>query len=259
MNPDPITAYWWQSNNFGDNLTPWMINRIAGRRPMWVDHVHDLPYQLWAGSILNWANKRALVWGAGLGSISDPVNPEVQIRAVRGPLSAMRAKMCGAKVPDVMGDPALCLPRLIPKPEKGDGLIAVVPHYIEQWKAFEIYSRNANFKLVDVTAPVDEVVREIASARLVLSSSLHGLIVAHAYGVPAAWVKYSNGLCGDGTKFVDHLALMGQIKVGDWATPFDLREDFATAHSVPFWEANCQRAYHFDDARLQAACPIPWR
>jgi len=51
-----------------------------------------------------------------------------------------------------------------------------------------------------------EVARQIASCRKIVSSSLHGIIAAHAYGIPAAWVEFSNQLAGDGIKFADHFA-----------------------------------------------------
>jgi hypothetical protein len=42
-----------------------------------------------------------------------------------------------------------------------------------------------------------------------VSSSLHGIILAHAYGIPVAWTEFSTGLKGDGVKFLDHYASVG--------------------------------------------------
>jgi hypothetical protein len=45
-----------------------------------------------------------------------------------------------------------------------------------------------------------------------LSSSLHGLIVAHAYGIPAVWCDFADrphAIAGDGTKFHDYFASIG--------------------------------------------------
>jgi len=33
---------------------------------------------------------------------------------------------------------------------------------------------------------------------------LHGIIVAHAYGIPAVWQRFSNKLFGDDIKFQDY-------------------------------------------------------
>jgi len=54
-----------------------------------------------------------------------------------------------------------------------------------------------------------EVARQIASCTKIVSSSLHGIIAAHAYGIPAAWVQFSDKLSGDGIKFADHFASVG--------------------------------------------------
>jgi len=55
--------------------------------------------------------------------------------------------------------------------------------------------------------------REISSCETIMSTSLHGIIGAHAYGIPAAHVTTSNtcNLWGDGTKFLDYYASVGLI------------------------------------------------
>ena len=107
-----IAAYWYVSGNFGDALTPWMIERISGRQACYVPAKHPESHYIVVGSILAEAHATSIVWGAGIGSLSEGVHPYASLRAVRGPLSRLRALQSGAVCPSIYGDPALLLPRL---------------------------------------------------------------------------------------------------------------------------------------------------
>lgn len=60
---------------------------------------------------------------------------------------------------------------------------------------------------------------ELCSCDCVISSSLHGLIIAEAYGIPTLWVKFSDEINGDDFKFYDYYASIGLS-----VPPLDLRE-----------------------------------
>ncbi|HFZ2104221.1 TPA: hypothetical protein ACIJ01_005551, partial [Klebsiella pneumoniae] len=78
---------------------------------------------------------------------------------------------------------------------------------------------NKNIKVIDLkTKDIEFVVDEIISCEYILSTSLHGVIVAQAYDIPTLWIKH-NDINTDGIKFYDYFDSVG-IK------PYDGFEDY---------------------------------
>src|SRR5690606_17293123 len=70
----------------------------------------------------------------------------------------------------------------------------------------ETYNNDPEILVIDLmTMDVEEVTRQILSCERTISSSLHGVIVSHAYGIPSVWVEFSNKIFGDGIKYRDYL------------------------------------------------------
>lgn len=211
-------AVWMLSPNFGDALTPWLIKKLTGTAPIYTKAGANYNHHIVSGSMLNHANEHSTVWGAGIANWSDGVNPKAKLRAVRGPLSRMRAITCGAECPEVLGDPALILPKLYSSKSKVEHELGMIPHYVDQWRVNEWY--RDKFHIINITDPIETVIDEVAKCKKIISSSLHGLIVAHAYGIPAVWAKFGDSIEGDDTKYRDYF-----LSVGIDPYPFyDLRQ-----------------------------------
>jgi pyruvyltransferase len=101
------------------------------------------------------------------------------------------------------GDPATLLPLLIHNDIAPQHEIGIVPHW-SQFPDFERAIRDPAVKVIDVCDRFDHVARDILSCRLVLSTSLHAVILAESYGIPALLVFYRGHGRGDETKFVDY-------------------------------------------------------
>jgi len=208
-----VHAFWCRApstGNFGDALGPWIIERLTGRAPRFAAPDAPVDKLLCAGSIIEYARERCTVWGSGILSRDDRIDPRADLRAVRGPLTRSRALECGADCPAVYGDPALLLPPIYqPAPAVRSG-IGIVPHWSERHRLEGRIPVTRELRLIDVRAPVTHVIDAIASCEAIIASSLHGVIVAHAYGVPALHVAFGPLPNGDGSKFTDYLLSVEQ-------------------------------------------------
>ena len=248
-----INATWCISLNVGDAITPFLVEKITGQLPIYAAPQPE-KVLLGAGSILNLAQAKNVVWGAGLAAFTDQVCAEADIRSVRGPLSRARAISCGASCPESYGDPALLLAGYIdPSPTVG-GRIGVIPHYADQQRADWWYRQAEDapdVTIINVFQDVESFVADVTACHFVFSSSLHGLIVADAYGIPNVWVKMSDSVGGDGMKFMDHLLSVGRPVV----EPIDLREN----HDLRLGDLEQCRSWYrttIDTAAIWDACPF---
>ncbi|MCP4282907.1 MAG: polysaccharide pyruvyl transferase family protein, partial [Gammaproteobacteria bacterium] len=184
-----------------------MAERLSGQR---VIHQKDMlslfrhPVHYWIGSHLAMAcaDLNAVVWGAGFISADVPITgrPAV-LHAVRGWNSAQR-----------LGDAALLLPRLYtPAPSPRRYPLGIIPHFREWGEPFFEAARGwDDVQMIDINGGIDEVVDQIASCDCILSSSLHGIICADSYGIPALWIRFSDKPVGDGFKFRDYFSSVGR-------------------------------------------------
>jgi hypothetical protein len=177
----------------GDILTPFILSEL-GYEANWV-HPNTSNKLIAIGSTAKFVRSGDIVWGTGIMWGKDPINQDATYLAVRGPITGQKVNC------NTFGDAGLLCSRLFPFNEDKNTDIGVIPHYVDYkidiGQLYKINIINEN--------PI-EVAHQIASCKRIISSSLHGIIVAHSYGIPAAWWKPSNKLDGDGSKFEDYAA-----------------------------------------------------
>jgi hypothetical protein len=207
-----VRAFWCRTPsrpNFGDALTPWIIRRVSGSHPRFTWPADPREKHLVTGSIVSLAGAACTVWGSGIMDRGDRVSTLATLVAVRGPLTWRRAVECGCRSPQVIGDPALLLPRLHTPPAVERRGVGVLPHFADAAHVHATWRSDPDLRLLDVQEPVEEVIAALTSCDVVASSSLHGLIASHAYGIPTAWITFGALPSGDGSKFRDYLLSAG--------------------------------------------------
>ena len=234
----PIPLFWWseikftfkQKENYGDLLSRYLVEKISGKKVQWV-HPKKQYWYKWnrtnymaVGSILHHATGDSIIWGSGIIDRKHPV-AAAEFRAVRGPRTRDYLLGLGYECPEIFGDPALLLPEFFNPETEKKYKMGVIPHYHDFKIAKEMFEGNGEVLVIDLmTMDVEEVTRQIMSCEKTMSSSLHGLIVSHAYKIPSVWVEFSDKLFGDGIKFADYFESVG-LQV--YSPPFLKKGEFS--------------------------------
>lgn len=219
--PKKVKLFYWSSKvfekkdkeNYGDLLSPYIVAQVSNNEvefynaPASRKKFFKKDYLMAIGSILQYATSRATVWGSGIISKNNTPGKACYC-AVRGPLSRKRIQELGHTCPEVYGDPALLLPEFYHPTIAKTEDIGIVPHYVDYKKVQKDYGKE--IKVIDLMTDNWQVTTDqILSCKAIISSSLHGVIVAHAYGIPAIWVQFSNKLSGDNVKYADYFLSVG--------------------------------------------------
>lgn len=227
VNSKYIPAFWYSSNNFGDNLTHYLIKKLSHRTPVLVSPNDPCVKVMVTGSILNNDVVNAVVWGCGLAFRTDLTPPKRQILAVRGKLTGALLQERGIEFNQVYGDPALLLPRLFDPEVQKVWKLGILPHYVDTKTFYDKLDMTDaelatyGIKVLDINNSVEDVVIQIKSCEKIISSTLHGIITAHAYGIPCEWTKFTDLISGDDFKYLDYYSSINSDK-----TSFiDLRGD----------------------------------
>ena len=226
--------------NWGDDLNYYFLQMITGR-PVVIYHNFKLAQwlhlknYLCIGTLLdavNYSNKQTIVWGTGVsGQERDFIIPD-KICAVRGLKTIEFLKNRNYPHPIVVGDPALLLPKFYePKfrgerregrlrgGEQSEGWrgekklwkfkIGIIPHVVDLHHPVieEIRENHADEILIIDLAHYKkwtDVIDQICSCDMILSSSLHGLIVSDAYNIPNCWIELSGKVLAGYFKYQDY-------------------------------------------------------
>ncbi len=184
--------------NFGDELGRVVTTLMLARQGLTVeDESRRSCHLLSVGSILHFAQDGDVVWGSGRNGKIDAdkhLCRELDVRAVRGPLTRAFLTECGVACPEIYGDPALLLPGLLPlRRAEPKHEIGFVPNLNDLRHGVVMPDEIARLgmHLISPYLPWRQAIEQILSCRAIVSSSLHGVVIAEAYGIDACLVKLS--------------------------------------------------------------------
>lgn len=204
-------------SNWGDDINYFFLNEIvSGKKILYSQLLWPIKFRsnyLVIGSIIEMmTNKSSVIWGAGIiSSDTENIIAPKKVCAVRGPLTRQKLIAMGIDCPNIYGDPALLLPyHYSPKVVKTHKL-GVIPHYVDKPQASSCFKGCKGIKFIDVNGYRDwhDFIDEILSCEVIVSSSLHGLIVAEAYNIPGIWAEFTS-IKRDYFKYYDFYASIGK-------------------------------------------------
>jgi hypothetical protein len=215
--------------HFGDTLTALLLNHYGV--PFEMAGALEEATLLGIGSTLDLVAPGTgplVVWSAGFRAApARPVEfgPAVRFLAVRGYHSD--ALIQPARRGDfVIADGGLLAARLVDAAAVAKTCdLGIVPHATDRDAVAALGLAGwPGAKIIDVTAPAEQTLRDIAGCRRIAASSLHGVVVADAFGIPNVRVTFAGGrtLAGGDFRFGDHASSLGYeagtVAVGEETT-----------------------------------------
>jgi pyruvyltransferase len=198
-----ITLFYWKPDtgtNFGDTLSYELLKRIVGNniRVQTSKNISRERKLLAIGSILHFSKQNDVIWGSGFLNKASKLKDvsKLDIRSVRGPKTReILINSYNISCPPVYGDPALLIPYFFPEFKKSSTPLysfLVIPHFLSQ--NLSIFNKNNNYTIVYPTDNWRTVLSMIVQSQLVLTSSLHGIIVAESFGIPARLLNINGNI-----------------------------------------------------------------
>jgi pyruvyltransferase len=252
--PKVELVYWTPpglgAQNFGDHLALIITTKVLADAGLFLEQ--EVPRQarlLTVGSILHQARDGDTIWGSG---VNGKIAPErhrftcLDVRAVRGPLTRHFLMTRGVSTPEIYGDPALLVGHLLPQ---WHGRMKT-RRYLFVPNMHDLPAARGWPNSVSPFQPWNRCFDLISESELVIASSLHGLVVAEAYGIPARYLrlgekeslfKYEDYLLGTGRSELTFARSIDEaLEMGGMPPPRFDPSHLLNAFPFDLW---CGRAY----------------
>lgn len=202
--------FWWKDiDNCGDYFSYWLCSKLYGD----IEY-SEYPELISTGSILDridLINTGTKIWGSGFHNADDSVRfiNKDNVYALRGKLSYN--KLFSEDKPKreiALGDTGLLASKFFDSSNTTKKYkIGIVCHFTDYKDMVSLYGdkyRVINMKSTDV----EVTLKEINECEFILSSSLHGIIFAHSFGIPAVHLENKPLYSRDNFKFKDYYSVL---------------------------------------------------
>lgn len=183
-----IRLFWWNKEvNVGDMLSPYVVKRAFGEPCVWTEAANaDLAA---IGSILHMLPEtfHGGIWGSGVFD-THPVQVSLEkATLLRGLLTCSAVGKTTA-----ICDPGILISRYFPVEKTRKFKLGIIPHHGER-EDLKKYSicHDPDVLLISPCKEVEPFCKQVAMCEAILSSSLHGLIIADSYGIRNAWTCFN--------------------------------------------------------------------
>lgn len=208
-----INLFYWEymlsQNNVGDYLSKILYELIVKDLNLNTKRYIETKKIAIIGSILQILHKGTVVWGSG--SLTDYLNTNgnsdfLDIRAVRGPLTKKLLDRKNINCPTVYGDPAILLPLFYNPPLEKKNPYLIIPHHA----SIDFYKQQGEKNIAEtLTNDWIGFINQIIASEFVISSSLHGIILAESYSIPAIFLD--DGRVENIFKYMDYYASTNRL------------------------------------------------
>ena len=211
-----VYARWGKFPNFGDQLTPLLLN-YYGFTPIYSQYKPSYGHKadfICVGTMLQLtpSDFSGIILGTGMDNVTKEF-PKATILGVRGKLTRDNLNIKDKKI--ILGDPGLLVSYIYPENIKKKWVLGIIPHFmdknetiVQKWKD----KFGDNVTIIDVQQSPKKVITVIKQCSNIISSSLHGLIVADAFDIPNIMFTIRNNPLrptNDDHKFKDYYSALG--------------------------------------------------
>lgn len=219
-----LHSFWFNSTisnyNLGDSCNETVLAVLFNRKPV-ISDGKDNERLIGSGSLIGefeFNGKKDIFWGTGsVEKNSHQISKNSIACAVRGPLTEKKLRSMGITVKPYYFDTGIFAPFAYGIPYKilnKKYEIGVIPHFSDYTRNLSMFEdmekKYKGVKLINITEHPYKVMTEIAQCNMVLSDSLHGLIIAECMKIPVVYIRNESILGGSEYKFTDYFLGSGR-------------------------------------------------